>query len=355
MAEGAAELRYLERPAGLETVETVRLLIATLVAYVGLLAPTAVAAGPSTIAVLHGATTVQYYGGVEVWSDYESTDRSWQVAVRRNGRISIPSIPTAGKAIEVDVGPGPSGTPMLAYISCAGACHVVVSEVDGSDPQMVPGSDGASHPTIWGNQVAWVAGKTKVIASHLDGTERRLLTGAPARKCYHPGTDSTGTPRRIVCRAPEKPRVEALQLYREQLALIDSFRLQDEYEGHVEVRTESITGGPRHLIAILGIGIASETYIGPSWSEGKLYFYEDTNGAGFKIYRYNPARNAYATTDAYAYLTGFSVIGDRAYEATALENPSAIAQCATDEGNQCVLRFSEPFAFKPTRAPVYVP
>jgi hypothetical protein len=28
------------------------------------------------------------YGGVEVWSDYNATDRSWHVVVRRDGRIS---------------------------------------------------------------------------------------------------------------------------------------------------------------------------------------------------------------------------------------------------------------------------
>ncbi len=38
---------------------------------------------------------------------------------------------------------------------CASGCHVVVSGVDGSDPQTVPGSEGAAHPTIWGDRVAW--------------------------------------------------------------------------------------------------------------------------------------------------------------------------------------------------------
>lgn len=123
----------------------VRPLTATLVICARLLVTAAAAAAPSTVAVLHGPTTVEAYGGIQVWSDYDATDQSSQVVVRRNGRISTPSIPTAGKTIEVDVGPGPSGVPMLAYTDCAGGCHVVVSGVDGSDPQTVPGSDGASR------------------------------------------------------------------------------------------------------------------------------------------------------------------------------------------------------------------
>src|SRR5664280_3355873 len=74
--------------------EIMKLLIATLVTSVGLawIAATAIAAA-TTIAPLHGDTAVAAYGGVAVWSDYEATDRSWHVVVRRNGQISTPPIP----------------------------------------------------------------------------------------------------------------------------------------------------------------------------------------------------------------------------------------------------------------------
>jgi hypothetical protein len=116
-------------------------------------------------------------------------------------------------------------------------------------------------------------------------------------------------------RSPRKPIVEALQLYRGQLALIDSFIIQDEI-GSVgttrEVRTEPITGGPQRLIAIISVGEGNEMLVGPSWSNGNLYFYEDGDGTGSRVYRFNPADNTYAMGPAYAYLTGFSVVGDRA-------------------------------------------
>jgi hypothetical protein len=336
----------------------VRPLTAMLVTCVGLLAPAAAAAAPGTIAVLHGPTTVEAYGGVEVWSNYDATDQSWQVAVRHNGQISTQSIPTAGKTIEVDVGPGPSGVPMLAYTDCANGCHVVVSGVDGSDPQTVHGSDGASHPTIWGDRVAWVKGRATVMISQLNGSGRRALHGAPHRKCFYRGEGTETTKPRLVCAAPREPSVEALQLYRGQLALIDTFIISDGI-GSVgtttEVRTEAVTGGPQRLIAIIDVGEGDESWLGPSWSGGKLYFYEDSMGAGFKVYRFNPAQDSYASAPAHTYLTGFSVIGDRAYEVTAAEDPRGGFACPEEPVESCVVHLSEPFAFKPSRTLVHIP
>jgi hypothetical protein len=331
----------------------VKLLIAILGTSVGLIAPAAAAAAPSTIATLHGATAVEAYGDVAAWSDYDPTNRTWHVVIRRNGQIAAPPIPGANKAIEVDVGPNSHGTPTLAYVSCAGGCHVVVSAVDGSDPQTVPGSTGASHPTIWGEHVAWVSGKAKVLISRLDGSGRRELSGVPHRKCYY---KEIVTPARLACEAPRLPQVEALALYRSQLALIDTFILNDNIGAvgtTTEVRTEAITGGPQRLIALLGVGEGDESWLGPSWSNGKLYFYEDSMGAGFKIYRFDPSRGTYASAPAFTYLTGFSVISNRAYEATASGDPRAGNPCFEDE--PCVLRLSEPFALKPSKAPRHVP
>jgi hypothetical protein len=333
----------------------VRPRIAILAASLGFAAPAAATAAPGTITVLHGATAVEAYGGVAVWSDYDPPSRSWHVGVRRDGKISTPPIPVAGKAIEVDVGPGPSGSPTLAYVSCAGTCHVVVSGVDGSAPQTVPGSDGASHPTIWGDRVAWVSGKAKVMISRFDGSERKVLGGAPHRKCYY---SSLREHPPLVCAAPQDPTVEALQLYRGQLALIDTFILDDNIGAvgtTTEVRTEAVTGGPQRLVALLGVGEGDERWLGPSWSNGQLYFYEDSAGAGFVLYRFDPARDTYLSAPAHTYLTGFSVIGERAYEATASGDPRAGSVCLEAEVEPCVVRLSEPFALKPSKAPVHVP
>jgi hypothetical protein len=335
-----------------------KLLITMLGVCLGLLGPVAAMAAPTTIAVLHGPSAVEAYGSVTAWSDYDAAAQSWHVVISRDGAISVPPIPTAKSAIEVDVGPGPSGAPMLAYISCTVECHVVVSSVEGTDPQTVPGSGGASHPTIWGDRVAWVTDKAKVMISRLDGSERRVLAGAPARKCFYRGDETETTKPQLVCAAPREPSVEGLQLYRGQLALIDTFIINDDI-GSVgtttEVRTEAASGGPQRLIAIIDVGEGDESWLGPSWSGGKLYFYEDSMGAGFKVYRFNPAADAYSSAPAHTYLTGFSVIGGRAYEATAGGHPTAGGGACSYQDEPCVVQLSEPFTFKPTKRPVHVP
>lgn len=336
-----------------------KLLAATLASTVALAWIAAAAiAGPTTIAPLHGNTAVEAYGDVAVWSDYDATSRSWHVVVRRHGHISTPPIPTASKAIEVDVGPGPSGSLMLAYVNCAGGCHVVVSGVDGSAPRTVPGSRRASHPTIWGDRVAWASGRAKVMISRLDGSRRRVLGGAPHSKCYY----SPPSGRRLVCAPPQAPSVDALALYRGQLALIDTFNLNDGVgtDGTTtEVRTEGVAGGPQRLVALLSVGEGDESWLGPSWSGGKLYFYGDpaagAHGVGFVVYRFDPTHNTYASARAHGYLTGFSVVGERAYEATAPGDPRTGGMCGEAGLTPCVVRVSERFAFKPARAPVHVP
>jgi hypothetical protein len=159
------------------------LLLTIVLAGLGSAEPAVARATPTTIASLEGNTSVGAYGGVVAWNDYDATARAWHVVVRRNGQISTTAVPAASEAIEVAVGPGPSGSPILGYRSCIDRCHLVVSAVDGSDPRAVPGTDGASHPTVWGSRVAWVSGAAKVMTSRLSGADRRVLGGVPRRKC----------------------------------------------------------------------------------------------------------------------------------------------------------------------------
>ena len=319
-------------------------------------ATTAVAA-PVTIALLHGETAVEADGDVAVWSDYDATSRCWHVIVRRNGHISTPSIPPAPRVIEVDVGPNASGAATLAYVNCTGGCHVVISSLDGGNPQIVPGSQRASHPTIWGDRVAWVSATRRVMISRWDGSKRRVLGGAPRRKCYHPNFELQ---RRPVCEATFDTGVEALQLYRGQLALIDTFWIRGEVGGTgapTEVRVEGIAGGPQRLVALLVPG-DGETWVGPSWWGGKLYFFKNGPGPAFRegpdpfVYRFDPRHNRYARARSDSDVTGFSMLdGQHALEAT---TPDTVEGLACREGGvvACVVRLSDRFAFRPSETAV---
>ncbi|MGH2943829.1 MAG: hypothetical protein ACRDLN_13750, partial [Solirubrobacteraceae bacterium] len=128
-------------------------ILATAAAAAATAAPAA--AAPTPIAELHGATAVRAFAGVQTWNDHDAAAGQWRVMVRSGGRVFAPSIPPSPDPIEVDVGPRSDGLPVLAYVDCARGCRVVVARIDGSTPQVVPGSAGASHPTVWGRRVAW--------------------------------------------------------------------------------------------------------------------------------------------------------------------------------------------------------
>jgi hypothetical protein len=318
------------------------------------------------IAPLHGGTTIESFGDLQVWSDYNAIDKHWHLVLDSDGLISTPPVPAGADTIEADVGPGPSGSPRLVYRVCRSGCHLVVSEVDGSDPRAVPGSDEARDPTIWGDRVVWVKGANQVITSLLDGSGRRMLGGAPRRLCQSPKKAT-----RASCLAMTDPTVTGLQLYYGRLALTASFytRSGDE-NGEGEVLTEAVKGGPQHLIALEGVeeGGGETFWLGASWSEGELYFYADGLPECVEhciyVYGFDPRRHSYVRARASSELTGFSMTaGLRAYEATAPGNGETTSKaCAealtgepTGESIPCVVRLSSPIAFRPTRPPISFP
>jgi hypothetical protein len=316
------------------------------------------AGGPAPIASLSAVTGVSELHDVAAWSAYEPATKLWHVALREDGRTSTLPAPATHSTIEVAVGPGTGGAPAIVYSACPERCELTVASLNGDDSEPVPGTSGASHPAIWGSRVAWVSGRDRVWSSLVSGRGRIRLGGAPRRKCYETLTGRS----RLICVAPEEPTVEAVALDGGQLALIDSFRLIDDGIGAsgttTEVRTEPDTGGPQRLVAILTVGEGDESWVGPSWLGGDLYFYEDSSGGDDEqigTYRYDPARGSYAYAHAGAYLTGFAMTDSRrALEATAPGNPRSGITCEGSgeryEGGRCTVQLSPPLRFEPVKS-----
>jgi hypothetical protein len=298
---------------------------------------------------------VRSFAGVQVWNDYDAAAKRWHLVVRDKGKLTTPSIPVSREPIEADVGPGPGGGPMLAYVACAGACRVVVSAVDGGSPRTVAGSDRASAPTIHGRQVAWVRGAATVMTSTLSGSGRRTLAGVPRRKCFRESDDG---PRR--CARPSNAFVGDLELNGTQLALLIDFDLNVNAGVVSEVRTESIKGGPQRLVALLTSGEGGQSWLGPSWAKGKLYFYKTCvadpsacqQGAG--VFRFDPARMTYQRAGSATPLAGFAIDGDgrRAYET---RGPADDLECGSDGAGPCDVRLTDRLVFKPSRSQVRDP
>ncbi|HUR85995.1 MAG TPA: hypothetical protein VMY78_11675 [Solirubrobacteraceae bacterium] len=305
------------------------------------------ATGASTrIAKVQGFNSVRAYNDVQAWTTFSS---GWRVVVRHAGHLSTPAaIPAGDQRLKVDVGPGPEGKPALAFVRCAKVCRVVVSDVDGRRARTVPGSAGASSATIWGTRVAWVKGRNTVLTRRLGVGGVTRLAGAPRRKCSGRG--------RVRCQRPTARSVDDLELHDQSLALIDSYDLA-QAGLRSEVRLQSVRGGPQRLIALLNPGEDQQTWIGPSWAKGDLFFYKScplgcagSSGA----YRYDPGSGAYAHERVRRSIpiSGFAMDDDarRAFEVLGLFGDRA---GYTDVVTS--LRLTRPLAFRRTRAPIEGP
>jgi hypothetical protein len=304
----------------------------------------------SEIAVLHGQTPVRAWKGVQAWTDYDSADRRWHVVVRSAGVIATPTaIPAGDERLQVDVGPGPDGKPTLAYVSCAGVCRVVISALDGSGARTVPGTAHASAVTIWGSRVAWVRGRNTVLTRRLEGGKPTRLGGVPRRKCYR-SLDKR------YCERPSGASVGAVELGGSQLALIDTYGLtHGGANGEEEVRMQSVRGGPQRLVALMNLGEGNQSWNGPAWAGGRLFFYRSCPfgcPGSEGPYRYAPDSGAYAKAPGAGAVAGFAMDdeGRRAFEA--LGGASSIGDRPDSAGYPTSLRLTEKLEFTATRPPI---
>jgi hypothetical protein len=304
---------------------------------------------PTTIATLSGKNPVRAWNGVQAWTNYSRDEGRWHVVVRSAGQISIPpAIPAGDERLAVDVGPDGDGKPTLAFVSCTDACRVVVSGLDGSGARTVPGSEGASAPTIWGSRVAWARGATVLIRDLTRGNVKRL-PGVPQRKCYVPL-------RRRRCERPANRSVGALELRGSRLALIVNYALsRGGGNGQTEVRMESVRGSQQRLVALMNIGEGGQAFVGPSWATGKLFFYKSCPcGRAQGTYRFDPAGGGYAQAPGARRLAGFAMDDDgrRAFEAL---DPSPDIGDRDDTFDATPLQLTGPLTFTRTRPPVAQP
>lgn len=301
---------------------------------------------PTTIATLLGQTEVRAYAGVQVWNTFDPTSGRFHLTVRRDGRLSTPAIGASKGAIEADVGPGPDGRPVLAFVQCTDSCRVVVSRLDGSRRRVVPGSARASDPTVSGHRVAWIRGAATVMTSRVDGRDRRTLAGAPRRKCFEPVSGAR------TCARPQNASVSELELHGSQLALVADFGLVNGFGGgQAELRTESIKGGPQRLVAQMTVGEGGQSWVGPSWAQGRLYYYKscfgDPSGCSTAggAFRFDPATGRRAFAPSATVLSGFAIDGDgtRAYTAS---GPGFVEDCGAADAAPCLLRRTSALRFR---------
>ena len=83
------------------------------------LAPAARAQSPDRVAALQRPAVVAAYGRVIAWSDWSPADDRYHLLVRHDNRTDPAPVPPRTVPFDVDAGPGPGGTVVLAYSRCA--------------------------------------------------------------------------------------------------------------------------------------------------------------------------------------------------------------------------------------------
>lgn len=279
--------------------------------------PASAPAAATTIAPVLGQNPVRTFAGVQAWTTYSSADGRWHVVVRRSGQIVVaPAIAAGGAQLKVDVGPGPDGLPMLAYIGCAGSCRVVLSDLDGGHARRLPGSAGATSVSVSGSRVAWVKDRNTVMVRDLRTQRTTRVPGAPLRKCWTPFAQRGKPPQ--VCEPTSGRSVDDLELDGTRMALIVSYGLAHGggANGTTEVRMESVRGGPQRLLALMNVGEGQQTWIGPAWAKHDVFFYRSCPfacGRSEGAYRYDPDRRTFTHAPASLSVSGFAMDGDGAH------------------------------------------
>jgi hypothetical protein len=301
-------------PSRCSGVQRLQLSLIALVALAA--APASAPAAATTIAPVLGQNPVRAFAGVQAWTTYSKADHRWHVVVRRSGQISAPAIAPGGSQLKVDVGPGPDGKPMLAYIGCAGGCRVVLSDVDGANARALPRSTGATSVSVYGSRVAWVKGRDTVLVRDLRTGATTRVPGAPRRKCWTPFAQGGVKPPPL-CEATSSGSVDDIDLDGSRLGLIVSYSLEHASgSGTTEVRIESVRGGSQRLLALMNVGEGQQTWIGPSWAQHELFFYRTCPfacGRAEGAFRYDPDRRAFAHAPVSLSVSGFAMDDDAAH------------------------------------------
>ncbi|HEV2768972.1 MAG TPA: hypothetical protein VGV40_02150 [Solirubrobacteraceae bacterium] len=334
-------------------------------------APTSALAAEKPIATVERPTEIRSWKGIGAFSVYDDKAGVYRLAITRAG-AKPQLVPVAPRpvAFDADVGPDAKGEAAIVYSRCESEapnrrdCDIfrysigrnVESKVTNAD------SDTASEfsPTLWRGRVAWVrtydgraASRPYVYTRTLTAPRARRsqrLPGLPTRRC----SDITDR-----CSRPAGA-VESLELYGRLVALNVSYT----YEGspgfaQKEIRLATL-GGDVRGIAAQTTGLSGQSYVGPSFDEGALYWARycagdesacNKNNSG--AFRYRLSTREYALAGHTRKLTGFSYVDDdRVYEVRGERECGARVGTPPTAGfPDCQVVLTDPLKFTSTRAP----
>ena len=191
---------------------------APLIALALLLTPTAAASAQSSpdgsrslFTVTKPGPIAAYGTGTLAWSSYDAVTGKFRLETSLRGTTKTAEVPQRAVPFDVDLGPGPNGTPVVVYSRCTTepplgpsipdytrgrGCDVHLYDLETGKEQLLAGVSRAGVdevlPTIWGTRVAYVRSRTAYVRDTGFGGADQRRSG-PAAGGTPTGQDLRGT------------------------------------------------------------------------------------------------------------------------------------------------------------------
>jgi hypothetical protein len=288
------------------------------------------AAEERTLVTQSRPTEVRAYRGAAIFSEWDG--KVFRLVVSRAGGAPQPlPVPPQDEPFDADIGPGPDGRPTVVIARCrAEGCGLSLLAL-GDDAPVATAvrTRRITHPTIWRDRVAWIAGKRAVT---------RRLSGGGTR------------------RLPGPAEVLDVELAGGRLAMTTDRASPDAGVcGLRQVRVVAVGSGRGRLIASQLCGLDGQIWVGPSFDGGWLYFARTCNTQAascstraFGAYRYNLRSRRYGLAGSRRALASWAYAGGGTAYKVALREFS----CSDPLGDPCDIVWETGLRFRSVRAPI---
>jgi hypothetical protein len=219
---------------------------------------------------LSAPTPVRAWGAPALLSVRESG--GFRLATQRGAQppVPLPGIAPASRPFEADIGPGPSGSPVIVFARCrAGACRLMRTTLAGNEEVAIgssAGVNGFEHaPAVWGNRVAFV----RRLA---DGAEqvyvRPLQASKPTRSVRLPAIprpQCEAVERSLCSPAVFRPTVVQLSMRGSMLAeTVNLGVIEEELCDRTEIRLVDLASRRSRQVTYSLCGLSGSTLLGAS-------------------------------------------------------------------------------------------
>lgn len=236
---------------------------------------TATAQTGERILPLSNETPVTSYRGYDLFSRWDGS--AYRLSVLHDGAVTDLPVRPQSKPFDADVGPDSAGAPSAVVSICDGSCDLYVIGFDqGDTPRAVRNANTTGHdetdPSIWKGRLVYARayGKTVVPYTKLLDAPRSQpsdrLASLPDERC--------GAIDPPDCRPIEKMDLRAMELWGRWVGQSWTYQ-PDAFPGFAqnEIRLTDVDRTDTRQVAAMTTGLGGQTYLGPSFSGGKLAFF----------------------------------------------------------------------------------